>query len=81
MGTRDTYHATLVRACIAAGDETQLAKRLNVPLPVLVDWLLGDKPVPAEIFLRSVDIVISANREQVQAVRDFLEHVKRRHRR
>jgi hypothetical protein len=80
MGTRDTYHETLVRACIAAGDETQLAKQLNVPLPALVDWLLGDKPVPPEIFLRSVDIVITANKEQVQAVRDFLDRVRRRHR-
>jgi DNA-binding transcriptional regulator YdaS (Cro superfamily) len=27
-----------------AGDETALAKRLGVPVPAVVDWLLGNRP-------------------------------------
>ena len=50
MGMRDTYQRTLVRACLVVGDETALAQRLGVPLPSLVDWLLGDRPVPADVF-------------------------------
>jgi hypothetical protein len=87
MGTRDTYHEALVRACILAGDETQLAKRLNVPLSALVDWLLGDKPVPPDIFLRAVDLLLTAQKQhakavqaQVEATRDFVDSLRRRYR-
>jgi DNA-binding transcriptional regulator YdaS (Cro superfamily) len=79
MGIRDTYHLALVRACMVAGDETELARRLGVPVELLVMWLLGDKPVPPEIFLRAVDLVIDSHTEHVEAVRVFLENVRRRH--
>jgi DNA-binding transcriptional regulator YdaS (Cro superfamily) len=80
MGMRDTYQKTLVRACLVVGDETALAGRLGVPLPSLVDWLLGERPVPADVFLGATDIVLEANRQQVQENRAFLEEVRRRHR-
>ena len=77
---RDTYQKTLVRACLVLGDETTLAQRLGVPLPSLVDWLLGDRPVPADIFLSATDIVLDSHRQQVRDNRAFLEEVRRRHR-
>jgi DNA-binding transcriptional regulator YdaS (Cro superfamily) len=79
LGTRDTYQRTLVQACMTAGDETELAKRLGVPVPAVVDWLLGHKPVPPEIFLRAVDVVLAASRQHVEAVSEFLEQLRRRH--
>lgn len=80
MGVRDTYQRTLVRACLVVGDETALARRLGVPLPSLVDWLLGDRPVPADVFLSATDIVLQAQKQQVRDNRAFLEDIRRRHR-
>jgi hypothetical protein len=87
MGSRDTYHKTLVRACIVAGDEVELAKQLDVPVDVLVTWLLGDKPVPPQIFLRAVDVVLAAQKQHIRAVerrikatRRFLDRLKQRYR-
>jgi DNA-binding transcriptional regulator YdaS (Cro superfamily) len=61
-----------------AGDETELAKRLGVPVPAVVDWLLGNRPVPTDIFLRAVDVVLAASKQHVEAVSEFLEQVRRR---
>ena len=80
MGSRDTYQRTLVRACLVVGDETALARRLGVPLPSLVDWLLGDSPVPADVFLAATDLVLDSHKQQVQDNRAFLDEVRRRHR-
>jgi hypothetical protein len=79
MGTRDTYHRTLVRACALAGDETVLARALRVPVPALVDWLLGQQPVPDEVFLKAVDYVLVHQQEHVRAVHDLLDQIRRRH--
>ena len=79
MGYRETYQRVLVRACMIAGDETLLAKSLGVPVPAVVDWLLGDAPVPAEVFLRAVDIVSAANRKLVQDNRALLYQIRIRH--
>jgi len=62
-----------------AGDESELAKRLGVPAPLVVDWLLGNKPVPADIFLQTVDLVLGASKQHVEAVTQFLEELRRRH--
>lgn len=80
MGMRDTYQRTLVRACLVLGDESALAERLGVPLPSLVDWLLGERPVPADVFLSATDIVLQAQKQQVRDNRAFLEDIRRRHR-
>jgi hypothetical protein len=67
VGTRETYRNVLVQACIVAGDETALANRLEVPVGAVVDWLSGDAPVPTQVFLRAVDVVMVANhRKQVE---------------
>ncbi|MBV9190277.1 MAG: hypothetical protein JOZ85_07325 [Betaproteobacteria bacterium] len=77
---RETHHRTLMRACLIAGDEVTLASRLHVPLPSLVDWLLGEVPVPVEVFLRAVDIVIAANKETMADSKALLEQIRKRHR-
>jgi hypothetical protein len=79
VGTRETYERTLVEACLIAGDEEALAKRLNIPVQQIVDWLLG-APVPDKVFLRFVDLVlderIAVRRQHVIDVRKFLEDMK-----
>jgi len=40
-----------------AGGAEALAKALSVPAPALRMWLAG-RPVPSEIFLRAVDIIV-----------------------
>jgi hypothetical protein len=81
VGTREAYQKVLERACIIAGHETALAKQLQVPVWALVDWLLGDAPVPPEVFLRAVDVVTAANRKKVKDNRALLDQIKLRHRR
>jgi len=76
---RDTYQGTLLRACMIAGDESDLARHLGVPAQYVVDWLLGDKPVPPDVFLRAVDLVLGASKQHVEAVSQFLEQLRRRH--
>jgi hypothetical protein len=76
-----TYQKVLAQACIVAGDETSLAERLEVPVKAVVDWLLGDALVPPEVFLRAVDIVLTATRKQVEDNRALLDQIKRRHHR
>jgi hypothetical protein len=71
----------LVQACIVVGDETVLAERLQVSVKVVVDWLLGDAPVPLEVFPSVVDIVLSATRKQVEDNGALIERIKGRHRR
>jgi DNA-binding transcriptional regulator YdaS (Cro superfamily) len=80
MGTRATYQKTLIQACIAVGDETMLAQKLGAPVPDVVDWLLGDRPVPPDCFLKAVDIVQGERKRHVNEVKAFLEEVRRRRR-
>jgi hypothetical protein len=81
MGTRDTYETTLSRACLAVGDEQVLARRLGVPLDTVVNWLLGDAPVPTAVFLTCVDIIIASNKIRIADTRAYLQQVRERHRR
>jgi len=80
MGTRDTYQKTLVQACIVAGDETALAAMLAVPVMCVVDWLLGDKQVPIDMFLRAVDVVLASNKQHIEDTRALIAHIRERHR-
>jgi hypothetical protein len=79
MGTRDTYQKVLLKACMVAGDETELARRLEVPVETVVGWLVSERRLPDEAFLKVVDIVLAANRKQVEDTRAFLEKIKARH--
>lgn len=73
MGTRDTYQKVLVQACLAAGDEETLAKKLDVPLSNLVDWLLGHRKLPTDVFLRAVEIVLARPKDEVRINRALSE--------
>jgi hypothetical protein len=81
MGTRETYQKTLVQACAVAGDEGVLAKKLRIPVSVLVDYLLGERAVPADVFLKAADVVLGSTRKRNAESRALLEQIKRRHRR
>jgi len=78
MGTRDTYHKTLLRACMVAGDETALAEKLGVPVSNVIDWLLGDAQIPTDIFLCAVDIVLVRSRQHVLDTRALLKRIEQR---
>jgi hypothetical protein len=78
MGTRDTYQKTLLKACMVAGDETALAEQLGVPASNVIDCLLGDAPIPTDMFLRAVDIVLVGSRQHVLDTRAFLERIQQR---
>jgi hypothetical protein len=69
-----------------AGDETALAKKLRVPVAAVVDWVLGEVPVPADIFLRAVDVIATLQQqrtaavaEHTKAVEDFLAAMRKRY--
>jgi len=49
-----------------AGGADALAKTLGVPVPALRMWLDG-RPIPSEIFMRAVDIVIEHDVETAKA--------------
>jgi hypothetical protein len=66
MGSRETRHRTLVRACTIAGDETVLARHLDAPVETVVEWLIGALPVPLDKFLLAVDIVLAHKAEQIR---------------
>ena len=78
MGTRETYQHTLLRACMIAGDETKLARRMNLPVEKLVHWLVGERAVPTEVFLRASDIIIHGNQEHLADADLFLAEVRKR---
>lgn len=83
MGTRDTYQRVLIKACEIAGGETALAGQLGVPVPYVVNWLLGDsghRQIPPDVFLAAVDIVLKASRQQVLETRTLLDAIRQRHR-
>ena len=46
----------------------------------LVNWLLGDAPVPVSVFLRAVDIVVETNKRVIADNRGILEVIRKRQR-
>jgi hypothetical protein len=79
MGTRAAYQRVIIHACIACGDEAAFAEAIGTPVSEVVDWLLGERPVPPHYYLKAVDIVLASNRKQVSDNRRFLEQVRSRH--
>jgi hypothetical protein len=78
MGTRATYQRTLLTACSIAGDETELSALLGIPIEQVIDWLVGDQPIPPDVFLKAVDMVLAAGRKQIADNRALLEKINRR---
>jgi hypothetical protein len=57
------YRRVLHRACQIAGSVEKLAVRLRVPTVTLLRWLNGEGEPPTPVFLKAVDIVLSAGTE------------------
>jgi hypothetical protein len=80
MGTREIYQDTLIEACSAAGDETRLANALDIPVDTLVGYVLGDQPVPTDVFVKTVDLLLTRPNRHITDKRAFLEQLRRRYR-
>jgi len=78
VAARDTYRRTLIEACYIVGDEIAFAQRLNFPLPEVLDWLIAKRAVPVAVFLKSVDIILARNAQQIRETEVFLDEVSRR---
>ena len=62
----ETYRNVLIYALSIAGNERSLAERLGVNPQQILDWTNGIEPVPAAIFLRTVDVVVAATPEDIR---------------
>jgi DNA-binding transcriptional regulator YdaS (Cro superfamily) len=72
LSHRDTFRSTMTYAVSIAGSEQRLAERLSVRPPTLVNWLAGIEPIPNDVFLLAVDIVLNATAEEISRSRDLL---------
>ena len=50
---------TLRRAAQIIGDDKKLAETLGITPEQLAEWKAKEKPVPEDVFLKCVDIVVS----------------------
>lgn len=66
---RETYRNVLIYAKAIVGDERLLAERLGVNPQQVLNWTNGTEPVPAQIFLKIVDVVVTATPEDIQRSR------------
>ena len=71
MGTQDNYRKTLQYAEALAGSPARLAQRLAVESRLLTSWFRGIEPIPEEVFLKLVDIVLAASKTDVERSRDY----------
>jgi hypothetical protein len=78
MTPGDTYHRTLLQACELLGGATELAKRVRRPTDTVVNWVFGRTPVPLEVFLASVDIIVAHGDPEVAASVQFLQQGRKR---
>ncbi len=52
------YSRALHRACVVLGGLEPLARRLEVPEPLLRGWIQGDTQPPEHVFLAAVEIIL-----------------------
>ena len=57
--------AAFERAALIKGGYEQLARSLNVSVPLLHAWRDGSLPVPGEMFLRIVDVLAADDLDPV----------------
>jgi DNA-binding transcriptional regulator YdaS (Cro superfamily) len=57
MAKETSHTRTLKRALKLAGTREGLADLLGADLSELSAWLSGERPTPAEIYLRALDLV------------------------
>jgi len=79
LGTRERYRNTVMQACRVAGDEVTLAGLLNVPVSVLVTYMLGETTIPTFLFLKAADIVLASHEKRVRDNGRWLEDFLKRH--
>jgi hypothetical protein len=68
------YLRTLKRAAEIAGGVEELSAQLGVRGDDLAYWLQGTKPVPQEIFLRAVDIVVAHDVKEMSGRHPILDN-------
>lgn len=76
MSNSEIYRNTLTYALAIAGSERRLAERLGVKVPQVLNWTMGIEHVPTEIFLRAVDVVLTATAEEIRQSRETLNQLK-----
>jgi len=76
MSYNETYRNTLTYAFALVGDERLLAERLGAKVPQILNWTSGVEPVPPDIFLKAVDVVLAASAEQIAASKHVLAKLK-----
>jgi len=69
---RETYRSILIYAMAMVGNELLLAERLGVHPQQVLNWANGVEPVPAQIFLKIVDVVVAATPEDIRRSRQVL---------
>ena len=73
-----TYRKILIEARNVAGNESALAMRLRKSEREVVNWLLGNEPIPVAVFVQALDIVIKNQKRHVQNTARFLRRMRRR---
>ncbi len=71
MGTQENYRKTLQYAEALTGSPALLAQRLDVDSRLLTSWFRGTEPIPEEVFLKLVDIVLAASKIDVERSREY----------
>lgn len=69
---RETYRNILIYAMAIVGNERLLAERLGVNPQQVLNWTNGIEPVPVDIFLETVDAVVTATPEDIRRSRQVL---------
>ena len=76
MSHGETYRNTLTYALAIAGNERKLAEQLGVKVQEVLNWTMGIEPVPTEVFLRAVDVVLAASADDIRHSREVLNKLK-----
>lgn len=76
MSHGEVYRNTLTYALAIAGSERGLAARLNIPMPRLINYLYGIEPIPNEVFLMAVDVVLNSTRQDIEHSRELLNKLR-----
>jgi|SoiMethySBSTD1v2_1073268.scaffolds.fasta_scaffold2878364_1 hypothetical protein len=66
MASTEIQNLALHRAAELLGGPDELAQYLGVPQSYLRVWLAG-KPIPATVFLRTIDIIVEHEMDSLQA--------------
>lgn len=72
MDRWNTYRTTMQYALTLVEGEMALAARLDVKIGTIRNWLDGITPIPDRIFLRTVDIIVEASKDDIARMRTKL---------